>query len=70
MITAEDLAARVSKYNPKSNSAMIIAAYDYSKSKHDGQLRKSGEPYFSHPLAVATILSEQKLDDASIITAL
>ena len=70
MITAEDLASRVSRYNPKSNSAMIIAAYDYSKSKHHGQLRRSQEPYFSHPLAVATILSEQKLDDASIITAL
>ena len=70
MITAEDLAARVCEYNPKSSSAMIVAAYNFAKCKHEGQLRRSGEPYFSHPLAVATILSQQKLDDASIITAL
>ena len=37
---------------------------------HAGQLRKSGEPYFSHPVAVAMLLAEQKLDDATIITAL
>ena len=37
---------------------------------HDGQFRRSGEPYFTHPLAVAMILAEQRLDDASIITAL
>ena len=37
---------------------------------HDGQWRTSGEPYFSHPVAVAMLLAEQKLDDASIITAL
>ena len=37
---------------------------------HEGQFRQSGEPYFSHPVAVAAILTEQRLDDASIITAL
>jgi GTP diphosphokinase / guanosine-3',5'-bis(diphosphate) 3'-diphosphatase len=37
---------------------------------HDGQFRTSGEPYFSHPVAVAMLLAEQRLDDATIITAL
>ena len=37
---------------------------------HDGQLRHSGEPYFTHPIAVAMILAEQRLDDDTIITAL
>jgi guanosine-3',5'-bis(diphosphate) 3'-pyrophosphohydrolase len=70
MLTAADLADLVHSYNPKSNRAMIIAAYDYGQKKHEGQFRKSGEPYFSHPIAVAQILTEQRLDDATIITAL
>jgi guanosine-3',5'-bis(diphosphate) 3'-pyrophosphohydrolase len=37
---------------------------------HEGQERRSGEPYFSHPVAVAMLIAEQKLDDASIVTAL
>lgn len=70
MISAEDLAQLVTSYNPKSNSDMIIAAYNYGREKHEGQFRKSGEPYFTHPVAVAVILAKQKLDDASIITGL
>ena len=70
MLTAEALADLVSKYNPKSNSAKIIEAYKYGQTKHEGQFRKSGEPYFTHPVSVAEILAEQRLDDATIITAL
>lgn len=70
MLSAENLADLVQSYNPKSNRAMIIAAYNYGQKKHEGQFRKSGEPYFTHPVAVAQILAEQKLDDATIITAL
>jgi GTP pyrophosphokinase/guanosine-3',5'-bis(diphosphate) 3'-pyrophosphohydrolase len=70
MITADDLIALVRNYNPKTNEALIRAAYDYGGEMHEGQFRHSGEPYFSHPIAVAAILTEQQLDDATIITAL
>jgi len=70
MISAEDLVALVRNYNPKTNADRIAAAYDYGRRMHEGQYRHSGEPYFSHPVAVAAILTEQRLDDATIITAL
>lgn len=70
MIAKEDLIALVRTYNPKSDETLIAAAYDYGRDMHDGQFRHSGEPYFSHPVAVAAILAEQRLDDATIITAL
>ena len=69
-ISAQELAALIKKYNPKSNSHLIVQAYNYGREKHEGQYRKSGEPYFTHPIAVAQILAEQRLDDATIITAL
>ena len=70
MIDADDLIALVKTYNPKTNAKLIAKAYAYGKEMHEGQFRHSGEPYFSHPVAVAAILSEQQLDDATIITAL
>ncbi|SPH22597.1 GTP pyrophosphokinase rsh [Ascidiaceihabitans donghaensis] len=70
MTTADDLIALVRTYNPKTNEALIRAAYDYGGEMHEGQFRHSGEPYFTHPVAVAAILTEQRLDDATIITAL
>ena len=69
-ITADDLIALVAKYNPRTNADLIRAAYDYGRDMHEGQYRHSGEPYFTHPVAVAAILTEQQLDDATIITAL
>ncbi len=70
MIDVEDLIALVRNYNPRSNADLIRRAYAYGMQMHDGQMRKSGEPYFTHPVAVAAILTEQRLDDATIITAL
>ncbi|SNR34145.1 RelA/SpoT family protein [Puniceibacterium sediminis] len=70
MIAAEDLVALVRNYNPKTNANLIRAAYEYGARMHEGQVRHSGEPYFTHPVAVAAILTEQQLDDATIITAL
>lgn len=70
MIDVEDLIALVRNYNPRTNADLIRRAYAYGTQMHDGQMRKSGEPYFTHPVAVAAILTEQRLDDATIVTAL
>ena len=70
MITADDLIAKVQSYNPKSDADLIARAYAYGEAAHEGQFRKSGEPYFTHPVAVAMLLTEVKLDDATIVTAL
>ncbi|MCA0042361.1 RelA/SpoT family protein [Celeribacter litoreus] len=70
MIDVEDLIALVRNYNPKTNADLIREAYAYGLEMHEGQFRRSGEPYFTHPVAVAAILTEQSLDDATIITAL
>jgi guanosine-3',5'-bis(diphosphate) 3'-pyrophosphohydrolase len=70
MIDVEDLIALVRNYNPRCNADLIRRAYAYGMKMHEGQTRKSGEPYFTHPVAVAAILTEQRLDDATIVTAL
>lgn len=70
MIEVQDLVALIKAYNPKSDASLIKAAYAFGDEMHTGQTRKSGEPYFSHPISVAAILTEQRLDDATIVTAL
>ncbi|WP_284165099.1 bifunctional (p)ppGpp synthetase/guanosine-3',5'-bis(diphosphate) 3'-pyrophosphohydrolase [Frigidibacter sp. SD6-1] len=70
MIDVEDLIALVRNYNPKTNADLIRRAYEYGRKMHEGQKRHSGEDYFTHPVAVAAILTEQRLDDATIVTAL
>ncbi|WP_273503356.1 HD domain-containing protein, partial [Paracoccus sphaerophysae] len=69
-IDVEDLIALVRNYNPRTNEDLIRQAYDYGRRMHEGQFRHSGEPYFTHPVAVAAILTEMRLDDATIVTAL
>ncbi|WP_371157221.1 bifunctional (p)ppGpp synthetase/guanosine-3',5'-bis(diphosphate) 3'-pyrophosphohydrolase [Jannaschia sp. 2305UL9-9] len=70
MIEVDDLIALVRAYNPRCDEALIRAAYAYGAEMHAGQTRRSGEAYFTHPVAVAGLLTEQRLDDATIITAL
>ena len=70
MIDADDLITLVHNYNPKSNAALLRQAYEFGAAAHEGQKRHSGEPYFTHPVAVAAILAEMQLDDATIVTAL
>ena len=66
----EEVIRRVGEYNPQIDTALIRRAYDYSARMHVGQLRKSGEPYVIHPLNVALILTQFRLDQASIVTGL
>jgi len=68
--TADDLIALVRAYNPRSNSALLREAYEYGLAMHEGQTRQSGEAYFTHPVAVAAILAQQQMDDATLVTAL
>ncbi len=70
MITADDLIALVRTYNPRCDEDLLRRAYDYGLAMHEGQTRYSGEPYFSHPIAVAAILAQQRLGDATLVTAL
>ncbi len=70
LMSPDALLATVRTYNPKTNEALIRSAFEYGARMHEGQFRHSGEPYFTHPIAVASILAEQKLDDATLITAL
>ena len=70
MTTADDLIALVRTYNPRTNEAMLRDAFAFGADMHDGQFRHSGEPYFTHPVAVSLILAEMQMDDATLITAL
>ena len=65
-----ELVERVRRYNPHADEALLNRAYVYAMKAHGKQKRASGDPYFSHPLEVAGILTDLKLDDATIIAAL
>ncbi len=64
------LLSRIAAYDAKTDPAVIDAAYGVAFTAHETQKRDNGEPYITHPLAVATILAGYRLDNASIITAL
>ncbi|MEP0073482.1 MAG: bifunctional (p)ppGpp synthetase/guanosine-3',5'-bis(diphosphate) 3'-pyrophosphohydrolase [Marinomonas sp.] len=70
MYTIEDLALTLSQYLPYDQVAKVKRAYYYAEQAHDGQRRKSGEPYVTHPLAVAEILSELRMDCDGLTAAL
>jgi GTP diphosphokinase / guanosine-3',5'-bis(diphosphate) 3'-diphosphatase len=70
MMRQYELVDRVLKYDPSANEALLNRAYVYAMKAHGHQKRASGDPYFSHPLEVAAILTEFKLDDATIVAAL
>ncbi len=65
-----ELVDLVRKYNPATNEDILNRAYVYAMKAHGEQKRASGDPYFTHPLEVAAILTELKLDDATIVAAL
>ena len=70
MIRIEDVIARVSENRPNADIDLIRRAYLFSALHHRGQTRASGEPYLVHPIAVANILAEMRLDEVSVSTGL
>ena len=70
MMRQFELVERVKSYDPNADEDALNRAYVFSMKAHGAQLRASGDPYFSHPVEVAGILSGMKLDSASIITGL
>src|SRR3990170_1148136 len=70
MIRQYELVDLVKAYDPDMNEDLLNRAYVYAMKMHGSQIRASGDPYFSHPLEVAGILTEMKMDTASICTAL
>ncbi|WP_088183361.1 RelA/SpoT family protein [Sphingobium sp. Z007] len=70
MLRQYELVERVKRYDPHADEAMINRAYVFSVQKHGSQKRASGDPYFSHPIEVAGILTDFNLDDQTIVTAL
>jgi GTP pyrophosphokinase len=68
--TVEDLCEKITAYHAQADLKLIRKAYEFSENAHAGQIRRSGEPYISHPLGVAGILADLRLDLDSIVTGL
>ncbi|MGO9516478.1 MAG: RelA/SpoT family protein [Candidatus Korobacteraceae bacterium] len=65
-----DLLRKVRAYRPEEDLVLIRKAYDFSEQHHKGQIRQSGEPYVAHPLEVAILLAEMRLDSTAIAAGL
>jgi GTP diphosphokinase / guanosine-3',5'-bis(diphosphate) 3'-diphosphatase len=70
MLQVEEIIDRVRSYQPAADVDLIKRAYDYSFKMHEGQMRKSGDPYIIHPVSVAGIITELRLDTASVCAGL
>jgi guanosine-3',5'-bis(diphosphate) 3'-pyrophosphohydrolase len=70
MLRQYELVERVKAYDPDADEALLNRAYVYTVQKHGSQKRASGDPYFSHPVEVAGLMTDLKLDQETIITAL
>jgi GTP pyrophosphokinase len=70
MLRQYELVERVKAYDPDADEALLNRAYVYTVQKHGSQTRASGDPYFSHPIEVAGLMTDLKLDQETIITAL
>ncbi|MCA0978309.1 bifunctional (p)ppGpp synthetase/guanosine-3',5'-bis(diphosphate) 3'-pyrophosphohydrolase [Qipengyuania flava] len=70
MLRQYELVERVLDYDPDADEAMLNRAYVYTVQKHGTQTRASGDPYFSHPVEVAGLMTDLKLDQETIVTAL
>ncbi|RLD40479.1 MAG: GTP pyrophosphokinase, partial [Bacteroidetes bacterium] len=70
MIRLNDITSQILNYHPKADITLVEKAYVYSAKVHQGQIRLSGEPYLSHPLEVAYILTQMKMDTVCIAAGL
>jgi len=70
MMRQSELVERIKAYDPGADEDLVNRAYVYAMKLHGAQTRESGDPYFSHPIEVAGILTDLKLDESSIVTAL
>ncbi|MXP41928.1 RelA/SpoT family protein [Altererythrobacter soli] len=70
MLRQYELVERVKAYDPDADEALLNRAYVYTVQKHGSQKRASGDPYFSHPIEVAGLMTDLKLDQDTVITAL
>jgi GTP pyrophosphokinase len=70
MVRLTDILEKVKSYHSGADIDLINRAYVFSAQKHEGQLRKSGDPYFIHPVSVADIIADMRLDTASVCAAL
>ncbi|MEO6386712.1 MAG: bifunctional (p)ppGpp synthetase/guanosine-3',5'-bis(diphosphate) 3'-pyrophosphohydrolase [Croceibacterium sp.] len=70
MLRQYELVERVKAYDPDADEALLNRAYVYTVQKHGTQKRASGDPYFSHPIEVAGLMTDLKLDQDTVITAL
>ncbi len=70
MLRQYELVERVKSYDPEADEDLLNRAYVFSMKAHGSQLRASGDPYFSHPIEVAGILTDLRLDDETIATAI
>lgn len=70
IVRFNEIQERVKSYYPDADLDIIRAAYVYSAQVHLGQTRRSGEPYLIHPVAVAHLLAQMKLDESSVVTGL
>ena len=70
MLNSDDLINKVKSYNKFLNPETLGKAYNFALKAHENQKRQSGDPYAIHPIAVANILTDLKLDSATIATGL
>ncbi|HZX49367.1 MAG TPA: HD domain-containing protein, partial [Nitrospirota bacterium] len=70
MPNAEKLIKQVLEYNPQADAGLLRRAYTFAAKAHEGQVRKSGEPFLRHPLEVANIIVKMKMDTSSIAVGL
>ncbi|MCB9558694.1 MAG: bifunctional (p)ppGpp synthetase/guanosine-3',5'-bis(diphosphate) 3'-pyrophosphohydrolase [Deltaproteobacteria bacterium] len=70
LVQVVDLIAKVKRYNGNADEGLIRRAYDFAASAHNGQKRKSGDPYFIHPASVSSIIADLRLDVPSICAGL